>query len=81
MQNVRNLIFTFTGPVHLAILIHLYNNNIQNDTDNNNNDNNINNITVSATHTQRMSILSPHSIRSSIICNNFVSCSPRNIHN
>ena len=72
----------------MAIIIY-HHKNIHNDTDNNNNNNNNNNInnnnnnnnTVSATHTQRMSILSPHSIRSSIICNNFASCSPRNIHN
>ena len=43
--------FTFIGPVHLPILSH-HHNNIHNDTDNNN-------ITVSAAHTQRMSILSP----------------------
>ena len=44
--------FTFIGPIHLAIIIH-HHNNIHNDTDNNNN------ITVSATHTQRMSICLP----------------------
>ena len=75
MQSVGNLAFTFIGPVHLAILTHHHHSNIHNNIHNSYNN------TVSATHIQKKSILSLHSNRSGIICNNFVSCSPRNIHN
>ena len=47
MQRVWNLMFTFIGPTHLAILTHHHHNNIHNKTDNNNKN------TVSATHTQK----------------------------
>ena len=49
MQRVWNLMSTFIGPVHLAILTHHHHHNfIHNNIDNNNNNN-----TVSATHTQK----------------------------
>ena len=75
MQSVWNLTFTSIGPVHLAILTHHHHSNITNNIHNSYNN------TVSATHIQKKCILSPHSNRSGIIWNNFVSCSPRNIHN
>ena len=74
MQRLRNLMFTFTGPVHLAILTHHHHNSIHNKIDNNNN-------TVSVTYTHKKSIFSPISYRSGILSSNFVSYSPSNIHN
>ena len=56
----------------MGILTHNYNHNIHSNIDNNNN-------TVSATDTHTQNI-SPHSKRTAIICNNFVSYSPSNIH-
>ena len=52
MQRVWNHMFTFIGPVHLAILTH-HHHNIHNNIDNNNNN------TVSATHTQKEYFVSP----------------------
>ena len=67
--------FTFIWPIYLVILTHNHHNNIHNKIDDNNNN------TVSATHTQKKSIFSSSSYRSGIICSNFVSYSPSNIHN
>ena len=66
--------FTFIGPVHLAIFTHHHHNNIHNNIDNNNSNN-----TVSATYSQKKSISFSHSSRSGIICDKFVSYSPSNI--